>query len=375
MKRTILLKSMLLLCALVAGSSSVWATETPYVTADFTAKTASNATYTNTWTYGNWSLTKCANNNAQWTYIRCGGKGGDKASSTNDDATIIQGTSSINKVIKKVKLIHNGTSNNNFTVNSIVLDVASDAAFNTIVKSITLTPTITKEVAGSVVYTTYGNFPVNSYYRISINWHVKGTKNYGLDVEKIEFYDTVEDFPVTVSNAEYATYVNTSDILDFSGTGIKAYTATDNETSVTLNEITSGKVPANTPVVLYKANADGKAINVPVIASADAISGTNDLRVSDGSNPSNAYVLANKTPNGVGFYPWGGTTLSAGKVYLQAKDSYAPSFLPIGEATGIEDAVKSEEIRDKSYYNLNGQRVAQPTKGLYIVNGKKVIMK
>ena len=26
-------------------------------------------------------------------------------------------------------------------------------------------------------------------------------------------------------------------------------------------------------------------------------------------------------------------------------------------------------------YNLSGQRVSQPTKGLYIVNGKKVVLK
>ena len=37
MKKQLLLKSMLLLCALVAGSSSVWADETPEVTLDFTS--------------------------------------------------------------------------------------------------------------------------------------------------------------------------------------------------------------------------------------------------------------------------------------------------------------------------------------------------
>ena len=30
---------------------------------------------------------------------------------------------------------------------------------------------------------------------------------------------------------------------------------------------------------------------------------------------------------------------------------------------------------DGEFYNLAGQRVAQPTKGLYIVNGKKVVIK
>jgi hypothetical protein len=44
-----------------------------------------------------------------------------------------------------------------------------------------------------------------------------------------------------------------------------------------------------------------------------------------------------------------------------------------GEATGIE-AVKTTKANGE-YYNLAGQRVAQPTKGLYIVNGKKVVIK
>ncbi len=154
------------------------------------------------------------------------------------------------------------------------------------------------------------------------------------------------------------------------------YTATDNETNVTLNEIASGKIPANTPVVLHKAGADGTAINVPVIASADAIGGTNDLHVSDGTTSlTNAYVLANKT-NGVGFYKWGKSTLSAGKIYLQAKDSYsAPDFLGFGDATGVNTLNVERETVNGECYNLAGQRVAQPTKGLYIVNGRKVIIK
>ena len=44
-----------------------------------------------------------------------------------------------------------------------------------------------------------------------------------------------------------------------------------------------------------------------------------------------------------------------------------------GEVTAIE-TVKAEKANNE-YYNLAGQRVANPTKGLYIVNGKKVIIK
>ena len=45
-----------------------------------------------------------------------------------------------------------------------------------------------------------------------------------------------------------------------------------------------------------------------------------------------------------------------------------------GETTGI-NAVKQEVKTNGVFFNLAGQRVAQPAKGLYIVNGKKVIMK
>ena len=181
---------------------------------------------------------------------------------------------------------------------------------------------------------------------------------------------------VTITSAEYAIYCGNK-ALNFDGVGIKAYTATDNGDKVKLNKIENGQVPANTPVVLYKEDADGTAINVPVIASAAAV-GDNDLHVSDGTAANdNMYVLANKS-NGVGFYLWDNSNSNAipeGKIYLQAT-STARSFLGFeeGNTTSIDVRSKMEDVRGE-VYNLNGQRVAQPTKGLYIVNGKKVVVK
>ena len=194
----------------------------------------------------------------------------------------------------------------------------------------------------------------------------------------------VQIMSITITAAEYATYCNATKALDFSETGIKVFTATDGETSVKLNEITSGQVPANTPVVLYKEGADGTAIDVPVIASAEAISGTNDLHVvgagglkCEETGEDFIYVLA-KPADTVGFFLWDRTkTLNEGKIYLQGKASYgARSFLGFeeGNTTSIDVRSKMEDVRGE-VYNLNGQRVAQPTKGLYIVNGKKVVVK
>ena len=61
----------------------------------------------------------------------------------------------------------------------------------------------------------------------------------------------------------------------------------------------------------------------------------------------------------------------------EAKDAGDPRWLGgsgAGEVTGIEN-VKNATVEDGAWYTVSGQRVAQPTKGLYIHNGKKVVIK
>ena len=179
----------------------------------------------------------------------------------------------------------------------------------------------------------------------------------------------------TITSAGYATFSSDKNVDFSSNEGLTVYTATENETSVTLNEVTSKKVPANTPVVLK--GAAGSYAGT-VISSADDL-GANDLHISDGETATaenNIYVLANKS-NGVGFYKWAGTSsLSAGKIYLKAETSNNAPFLGFdGEGTTGINSVERGALSVEGCYTLDGRRVAQPTKGLYIVNGKKVIIK
>ena len=64
---------------------------------------------------------------------------------------------------------------------------------------------------------------------------------------------------------------------------------------------------------------------------------------------------------------------------LQKKDLGLAQILIKGtvtdSASGISTPVVMSMPMDNTYYNIKGQRVAKPTKGLYIVNGKKVIIK
>ena len=86
--------------------------------------------------------------------------------------------------------------------------------------------------------------------------------------------------------------------------------------------------------------------------------------------------MLNNGSQGVGFYKLaGGKTLEAYKAYLTyAGGAGARSFIGFGETTGVNEVRgQMEDVRGE-YYDLQGRRVVNPTKGLYIVNGKKVFI-
>ena len=71
-------------------------------------------------------------------------------------------------------------------------------------------------------------------------------------------------------------------------------------------------------------------------------------------------------------------TLAAHKAFLAIpKTSAAPSFIGFGGTTGIDATLNDngQMINDNVIYDLSGRRVMNPTKGLYIINGKKVVIK
>ena len=45
-----------------------------------------------------------------------------------------------------------------------------------------------------------------------------------------------------------------------------------------------------------------------------------------------------------------------------------------GDETGISEVVRDGE-KESAIFDLSGRRVAKPAKGLYIVNGKKILVK
>ncbi len=191
----------------------------------------------------------------------------------------------------------------------------------------------------------------------------------------IVYYEdgSVEEIPVTVPSAKFTTFVTPTDVTIPSE--LTAYIVTDvNEKSVSMKPVTN--VPANTAIII---NGNQDTYNlIAMDDDADDVS-ENKLLASDGTvkGGDGIYALANKSNNGVGFYPVGSNvTIPKGKAYLPAPAG-VKGFLALDEdvTTSISNVETSSE-RAITIYNLAGQKVeSMKAGGFYIVNGKKVFVK
>ena len=177
--------------------------------------------------------------------------------------------------------------------------------------------------------------------------------------------------------------------LDFTGKSVEAYIAAYNSTTKKVDLTRVYKVPAFTGLFIK-----GTADDIPVLTGDADVIGTNNLvavstatTVAATAGENTNYVLAladkNDESKGIVFLKADGTTkVAAGKAYLQIPTDDAPATARLmvmfdDETTGIGASLVNSEEREVNSVvcDLQGRRVAQPTKGLYIVDGKKVIVK
>ena len=179
----------------------------------------------------------------------------------------------------------------------------------------------------------------------------------------------------TVSSAEYATMVLPFDVATLP-TGVEAYDIESVAGSVlTTNEVTA--IAANKPVLLKNAGTYSFTAASAAIAATPAEPQQNGLLYGVYSTTdvptTNGYVLQNQSGE-VSFYKSvEGMKTDAFRAYLATTASTRLKLDLNGETTGIA-ATKLQKSATE-VYNLKGQRVAQPLKGLYIVDGKKVMVK
>ncbi len=208
--------------------------------------------------------------------------------------------------------------------------------------------------------------------------------------DKVEGYKTADFWSAYAANIKpltltaklgdnpgeyWATYYN--DLAECKvGDGTKVFKIALNGTSLTMTKIDDGIINLGQGVVLKSTSA-----SIPLYYSAtgsDTSYDDNSLlgTMTSINNPGNAFVLS-KGKTGVGFYKLGDTvTIGAHKAYLKYEGSMAPAFLGFGDVTGIEKMSDASSKTPAVWYDLNGRRLyGKPTdKGIYILNGKKIVI-
>ena len=175
----------------------------------------------------------------------------------------------------------------------------------------------------------------------------------------------------------------------------------DNASIGRLRMIKQGIIPANTGVVIlanpgsYTLRATEEETEETAAAATSenysllsgTLEATNTQALREANPGHTIYTLSRGTQQNFGFKP-----SVTGKVAVAQYRAYLAIATPAGapvrdisltfgdaeldEATGINEVnLNVEKASDGIYYNLNGQRVTVPTKGIYIKDGKKVYVK
>lgn len=228
---------------------------------------------------------------------------------------------------------------------------------------------------GSVTYT--GSFPEGSYFVGDNNvstTNVLSYSQYGV-VKELSVY--IPLVTVSVSEAGFATYATTNNVVVPEDENVKVMTVKVNAegTAIELNEVKAGTViPAKTGI-LVKAPAG----NCDFVVTSDKgeTLDNNDLKAAteDVTSADDKFFALTKLGEKVGFaLVENGVVIPAGKAYLEVSGKAAAKFFGLdGEATGI-NSVKTAKA-DGAYYTLEGVKTTKPVKGLYIHNGKKIVVK
>ena len=217
-----------------------------------------------------------------------------------------------------------------------------------------------------------------------LKWRTEGQTGTRRDMQVAEDNSSSYDLTVTAAGAATLTLPYTTTIPS----GAKCYTLSyTSGNDITATEIAT-TLPAHTPVLVVanegsytfnKTTAQDPSANPNLLMENYAANFVVPATTGDNTN----YILSYKNTQ-LGFRTVDGITnkVQPYRAYLSVKydaGAGAREFFGIdfgdGETTGVADVRCQMEDVSGVYFDLSGRRVAHPTKGLYIVNGKKVVIK
>lgn len=208
-------------------------------------------------------------------------------------------------------------------------------------------------------------------------------------------FEPVEELPITISSAGYATFYSPVAVT-LPEEGLKAYYVSNTENGKAQMTDINGTIPANTGVILK--GSEGTYELTIATETSVASDETNLLTgtVASAYVEEDSYVLSMQT-EGVGFYKakknftvaenGTGAKVAEGATGTHFLNNGFKAYLPKPEGTpdaarffvfdfGTETAIEgieADNTADAVVYDLAGRRVQKAQKGLYIVNGKKVV--
>lgn len=192
------------------------------------------------------------------------------------------------------------------------------------------------------------------------------------------------EYPNTITFHDAQNINGVSHIATFSApfatiipAGVKAYYVSAKGTEATMTAIDAQAIPANQGVILTSESGDA-ATMVPAAGETAATITGNQLGHSAGAAKSltagEGYILGNGS-EGTAFYPCQAGSLPINKAYLLGNGESSAIVMNFGNAvTGI-NTIAAPASAKAPIFDLSGRRVVKATKGLYIQNGKKVIVK
>lgn len=376
MKKFYNLKMMLLVALLSLVGVSANAEEVAYKTLDFAQAemdhiSAYNKKWNATLNGDTWAIDAFNNNNAQWKYIKCGSK------KYEAKATITTGTAYEKALTKVVVTIDNITP---AFVNGIELQISNDNSFTS--------PTTIKAPASDLKK---GNLEfaisapqANAYYRLVFDCK-RADKNGVIQVSKIVYYAPASaEIKVNIGATGYATlYYSDRALVVPENVAAYTYKVTNGKLDESYLYNAGETIPAATGVVLKAAPGEytfAASQNAGDVDADNLLKGSDEATLTTGGAV--YYKLSlNKVgdANSVGFY-YGAAdgaafTNGAHKAYLALPAaSGVRAFLFNGNTTtGIQNVTSNNAAIQ--VYDLQGRRVQSAQKGLYIINGKKVLVK
>lgn len=312
MKKTLRMKFMFLLFALLVGCFNLLAqekTETPAYSLTF-SKMSSGTNYNSytgehttsasdvEWTvYGNQSL---------GSFIRVGGK-----NTTALDRTLTSNSALVNKKIYKVTILHDGITNgksSSLTINSIKVEGSTSSNFP---NASTISKTISSPIcssAGTLTFEPDESWAQNSYFRITVNCQITGNNNCGLNITTVNFYEQIAP-SISADDVNIA-----ADILS----GNISYNITNpNGSTLTATKksgdwLTVGAVDAVNKKVAFTATENTTASSRPAVVTLTYGTATKDVTITQAAATEKFTVTFSAPSNGTLVIKRDETTLSSG---------------------------------------------------------------